>query len=195
MQISLTVCARVNEQRDVTFVGVLNQDILADVLSLCVCLAEWAFVGSVVGGSILLLLFLGICWCQCCPHSCCCYVPCCCCPDTCCCPRHRESRVFPSFLVAFFTPVTFPRVLLLPRSPAAQFMRRGRWQREARLLRFLCIPTTSRVFPLWFLSLLHPIWTQRSPPSPQWRPTWLEVRADKKGFRWMFWSLTAFLTN
>ncbi|KAG7503903.1 immunoglobulin-like domain-containing receptor 2 isoform X1 [Solea senegalensis] len=49
---------------------------------------EWAFVGSVVLGSVLFLLFLGICWCQCCPHSCCCYVRCCCCPDSCCCPRH-----------------------------------------------------------------------------------------------------------
>ncbi|XP_034550448.1 immunoglobulin-like domain-containing receptor 2 isoform X3 [Notolabrus celidotus] len=49
---------------------------------------EWAFVGSVVLGSVLLLLLLGICWCQCCPHSCCCYVSCCCCPETCCCPRH-----------------------------------------------------------------------------------------------------------
>ncbi|XP_026232846.1 immunoglobulin-like domain-containing receptor 2 isoform X2 [Anabas testudineus] len=49
---------------------------------------EWAFVGSVVLGSILFLVLLGICWCQCCPHSCCCYVSCCCCPDTCCCPRH-----------------------------------------------------------------------------------------------------------
>ncbi|XP_041858611.1 immunoglobulin-like domain-containing receptor 2 isoform X2 [Melanotaenia boesemani] len=49
---------------------------------------EWAFVGSVTLGSVLFLLLLGICWCQCCPHSCCCYVRCCCCPDTCCCPRH-----------------------------------------------------------------------------------------------------------
>uniref|UniRef100_UPI0037E9BF7F immunoglobulin-like domain-containing receptor 2 isoform X3 n=1 Tax=Semicossyphus pulcher TaxID=241346 RepID=UPI0037E9BF7F len=49
---------------------------------------EWAFVGSVVLGSVLFLLLLGVCWCQCCPHSCCCYVRCCCCPDTCCCPRH-----------------------------------------------------------------------------------------------------------
>ncbi|XP_029386356.1 immunoglobulin-like domain-containing receptor 2 isoform X4 [Echeneis naucrates] len=49
---------------------------------------EWAFVGSVVLGSVIFLLLLGICWCQCCPHSCCCYVRCCCCPDTCCCPRH-----------------------------------------------------------------------------------------------------------
>uniref|UniRef100_A0A4W6FHJ4 Immunoglobulin-like domain containing receptor 2 n=1 Tax=Lates calcarifer TaxID=8187 RepID=A0A4W6FHJ4_LATCA len=51
-------------------------------------MSEGVFVGSVVLGSILFLLFLGICWCQCCPHSCCCYVRCCCCPDTCCCPRH-----------------------------------------------------------------------------------------------------------
>ncbi|XP_038145637.1 immunoglobulin-like domain-containing receptor 2 isoform X1 [Cyprinodon tularosa] len=49
---------------------------------------EWAFVGSVALGSVLFLLLLGICWCQCCPHSCCCYISCCCCPDTCCCPRH-----------------------------------------------------------------------------------------------------------
>lgn len=49
---------------------------------------EWAFVGVVVVGSILFLLLVGICWCQCCPHSCCCYVRCCCCPDTCCCPKH-----------------------------------------------------------------------------------------------------------
>ncbi|KAA8588004.1 immunoglobulin-like domain-containing receptor 2 isoform X1 [Etheostoma spectabile] len=49
---------------------------------------EWVFVGSVVLGSVLFLLLMGICWCQCCPHSCCCYVRCCCCPDTCCCPRH-----------------------------------------------------------------------------------------------------------
>ncbi|XP_068429121.1 immunoglobulin-like domain-containing receptor 2 isoform X2 [Clinocottus analis] len=49
---------------------------------------EWVFVGCVVLGSVLFLFLLGVCWCQCCPHSCCCYVSCCCCPDTCCCPRH-----------------------------------------------------------------------------------------------------------
>uniref|UniRef100_A0A8C6U735 Immunoglobulin-like domain containing receptor 2 n=1 Tax=Neogobius melanostomus TaxID=47308 RepID=A0A8C6U735_9GOBI len=53
-----------------------------------VLFVQWAFVGSVVLGSVLFLLLLGICWCQCCPHSCCCYLSCCCCPDTCCCPRH-----------------------------------------------------------------------------------------------------------
>uniref|UniRef100_A0A8C6WM20 Ig-like domain-containing protein n=1 Tax=Neogobius melanostomus TaxID=47308 RepID=A0A8C6WM20_9GOBI len=49
---------------------------------------EWVFVGAVALGSVLFLLLVGICWCQCCPHSCCCYVSCWCCPDTCCCPRH-----------------------------------------------------------------------------------------------------------
>ncbi|CAL8246425.1 unnamed protein product [Lota lota] len=49
---------------------------------------EWVFVGAVALGSVLVLLLLGVCWCQCCPHSCCCYVSCWCCPETCCCPRH-----------------------------------------------------------------------------------------------------------
>ncbi|XP_031416101.1 immunoglobulin-like domain-containing receptor 2 isoform X2 [Clupea harengus] len=49
---------------------------------------EWLFVAAVVLGSVLFLLLVGVCWCQCCPHSCCCYVRCCCCPETCCCPRH-----------------------------------------------------------------------------------------------------------
>ncbi|KAL0963518.1 hypothetical protein UPYG_G00307470 [Umbra pygmaea] len=49
---------------------------------------EWVFVGSVVLGSFLFLVLMGICWCQCCPYSCCCYLRCCCCPETCCCPRH-----------------------------------------------------------------------------------------------------------
>ncbi|XP_077569302.1 uncharacterized protein LOC144194248 isoform X3 [Stigmatopora nigra] len=49
---------------------------------------EWLFVGAVALGSVLFLLLVGVCWCQCCPHSCCCYVRCCCCPETCCCPKH-----------------------------------------------------------------------------------------------------------
>lgn len=55
-------------------------------------LTEWVFVAAVVLGSVLFLLLVGICWCQCCPHSCCCYVSCWCCPDTCCCPRHCEYK-------------------------------------------------------------------------------------------------------
>uniref|UniRef100_A0A5F8GQ30 Immunoglobulin like domain containing receptor 2 n=1 Tax=Monodelphis domestica TaxID=13616 RepID=A0A5F8GQ30_MONDO len=48
---------------------------------------EWVFVGLVILGVFLFFLLVGICWCQCCPHSCCCYVRCPCCPDSCCCPR------------------------------------------------------------------------------------------------------------
>ncbi|XP_026865750.2 immunoglobulin-like domain-containing receptor 2 isoform X2 [Electrophorus electricus] len=70
---------------------------------------EWAFVGAVVFGSFLFILLLGVCWCQCCPHSCCCYVRCCCCPDTCCCPRHlyeagKGIKTAPSTPVAMYPP-------------------------------------------------------------------------------------------
>ncbi|XP_058248838.1 immunoglobulin-like domain-containing receptor 2 isoform X3 [Hemibagrus wyckioides] len=65
--------------------GVLN-DILPEFeLEI---MPEWVFVVSVALGSILFLVVIGVCWCQCCPHSCCCYIRCCCCPDTCCCPKH-----------------------------------------------------------------------------------------------------------
>ncbi|XP_045563583.1 immunoglobulin-like domain-containing receptor 2 isoform X3 [Salmo salar] len=96
---------------------------------------EWVFVGSVVLGSILFLLLMGICWCQCCPHSCCCYLRCCCCPDTCCCPRHLYEAgkmvkraqppqvvVYPPYcisgvptMVPFATPsLTEPKMVSLP---------------------------------------------------------------------------------
>ncbi len=52
---------------------------------------DWLLVVLVVLGFLLLLLLIGICWCQCCPHTCCCYVSCPCCPERCCCPRARES--------------------------------------------------------------------------------------------------------
>ncbi|KAI5625537.1 lipolysis-stimulated lipoprotein receptor isoform X1 [Silurus asotus] len=48
---------------------------------------DWLLVVLVVLGFLLFLLFIGICWCQCCPHTCCCYVSCPCCPERCCCPR------------------------------------------------------------------------------------------------------------
>lgn len=52
--------------------------------------ADWLFVVVVCLASLLLFLLLGICWCQCCPHTCCCYVRCPCCPDKCCCPEARK---------------------------------------------------------------------------------------------------------
>ncbi|CAL8261847.1 unnamed protein product [Boreogadus saida] len=48
---------------------------------------DWLLVVLVVLGFLLLILLIGICWCQCCPHTCCCYISCPCCPDRCCCPR------------------------------------------------------------------------------------------------------------
>ncbi|XP_023366605.1 immunoglobulin-like domain-containing receptor 2 isoform X2 [Otolemur garnettii] len=52
-----------------------------------VLVLEWVFVGLVILGVFLFFVLVGICWCQCCPHSCCCYVRCPCCPDSCCCPQ------------------------------------------------------------------------------------------------------------
>lgn len=52
-----------------------------------VLVLDWLLVLLVVLGFILLLALIGICWCQCCPHTCCCYVSCPCCPERCCCPR------------------------------------------------------------------------------------------------------------
>ncbi|XP_048214141.1 immunoglobulin-like domain-containing receptor 2 [Perognathus longimembris pacificus] len=63
--------------------------LLADLLpSFAVeIMPEWVFVGLVILGIFLFFVLVGICWCQCCPHSCCCYVRCPCCPDSCCCPQ------------------------------------------------------------------------------------------------------------
>ncbi|KAJ8410522.1 hypothetical protein AAFF_G00194260 [Aldrovandia affinis] len=76
---------------------------------------EWVFVGVVVLGSFTFLLLVGICWCQCCPHSCCCYVPCCCCPDTCCCPRHlyeagKAVKATPYPQIGMYPPYYIPGV-------------------------------------------------------------------------------------
>ncbi|KAM9757385.1 lipolysis-stimulated lipoprotein receptor-like isoform 1-T1 [Dama dama] len=48
---------------------------------------DWLFVVVVCLAAFLVVLLLGICWCQCCPHTCCCYVRCPCCPEKCCCPE------------------------------------------------------------------------------------------------------------
>uniref|UniRef100_A0A7M4EJX0 Lipolysis stimulated lipoprotein receptor n=2 Tax=Crocodylus porosus TaxID=8502 RepID=A0A7M4EJX0_CROPO len=50
-------------------------------------LQDWLFVVLVALGALVLVLALGVCWCQCCPHTCCCYVRCPCCPQRCCCPE------------------------------------------------------------------------------------------------------------
>ncbi|XP_051567133.1 immunoglobulin-like domain-containing receptor 2 isoform X2 [Myxocyprinus asiaticus] len=83
---------------------------------------EWVFVGVVMLGSVLFLLLVGICWCQCCPHSCCCYVRCCCCPDTCCCPKHlyeagKMAKSSQPPQIALYQPYYVPSVPVV--SPAA----------------------------------------------------------------------------
>ncbi|KAM3921266.1 lipolysis-stimulated lipoprotein receptor isoform 2-T2 [Leptodactylus fuscus] len=59
-----------------------NNEAYAELLVL-----DWLFVVLVVLAAFFLFLMIGICWCQCCPHTCCCYVSCPCCPERCCCPR------------------------------------------------------------------------------------------------------------
>ncbi|KAG8450086.1 hypothetical protein GDO86_002637 [Hymenochirus boettgeri] len=53
---------------------------------------HWLTVIFIVMGGLLLFIFIGICWCQCCPHCCCCYVRCPCCPTKCCCPEEALAR-------------------------------------------------------------------------------------------------------
>lgn len=53
---------------------------------------HWLTVLFIVMGGLLLILFVAICWCQCCPQCCCCYVRCPCCPTTCCCPEEAIAR-------------------------------------------------------------------------------------------------------
>ncbi|XP_026350420.2 immunoglobulin-like domain-containing receptor 1 isoform X2 [Ursus arctos] len=58
---------------------------------------HWLTVIFIVLGALVLLLLIGVCWCQCCPQYCCCYVRCPCCPGRCCCPeaalaRHRYMK-------------------------------------------------------------------------------------------------------
>uniref|UniRef100_A0A8B9JZY2 Immunoglobulin like domain containing receptor 2 n=1 Tax=Astyanax mexicanus TaxID=7994 RepID=A0A8B9JZY2_ASTMX len=84
---------------------------------------EWVFVAAVVLGSILFILLVGVCWCQCCPHSCCCYVRCCCCPETCCCPRHlyeagKGIKTIPPTPVALYPPYYMPGMpTMVPIAP------------------------------------------------------------------------------
>ncbi|ELV13653.1 Immunoglobulin-like domain-containing receptor 1, partial [Tupaia chinensis] len=53
---------------------------------------HWLTVIFIVLGALLLLLLIGVCWCQCCPQYCCCYIRCPCCPTRCCCPEEALAR-------------------------------------------------------------------------------------------------------
>ncbi|KAL2805017.1 immunoglobulin-like domain-containing receptor 1 isoform 2 precursor, partial [Daubentonia madagascariensis] len=52
---------------------------------------HWLTVIFIVLGALLLLVLIGVCWCQCCPQYCCCYIRCPCCPTRCCCPEEDLS--------------------------------------------------------------------------------------------------------
>lgn len=134
-------------------------------------LLEWVFVGVVVLGSILFLLLVGICWCQCCPHSCCCYVRCCCCPDTCCCPKHCEytnTHMHTTHVVRIHR-LKKKTHYVLP----SQYMRQGRWQRVANLLRLPCINLTMFLVCLWFLWSLQSL-------HPSLNPSYLQYLVQQK---------------
>nr|XP_012635960.1 immunoglobulin-like domain-containing receptor 1 isoform X5 [Microcebus murinus] len=53
---------------------------------------HWLTVIFIILGALLLLLLVGVCWCQCCPQYCCCYIRCPCCPTRCCCPEEALAR-------------------------------------------------------------------------------------------------------
>ncbi|XP_061090146.1 immunoglobulin-like domain-containing receptor 2 [Conger conger] len=79
---------------------------------------DWVFLALVILGGCCCLLLVGICWCQCCPHSCCCYLPCCCCRKRCCCPQHlyeagKSTRPEPFIIsgVPTMLPITPPSLI------------------------------------------------------------------------------------
>ncbi|XP_077064129.1 lipolysis-stimulated lipoprotein receptor isoform X2 [Siphateles boraxobius] len=70
---------------------------------------DWLLVVLVVLGFLLFLLLIGICWCQCCPHTCCCYVRCPCCPERCCCPRalYEAGKMAKSGIPSQYAPTVY----------------------------------------------------------------------------------------
>ncbi|XP_012664588.1 lipolysis-stimulated lipoprotein receptor isoform X3 [Otolemur garnettii] len=70
---------------------------------------DWLFVVMVCLAVFLFFLLLGICWCQCCPHTCCCYVRCPCCPDKCCCPEalYAAGKAATSGVPSIYAPSTY----------------------------------------------------------------------------------------
>ncbi|OWK15982.1 LSR [Cervus elaphus hippelaphus] len=70
---------------------------------------DWLFVVVVCLAAFLVVLLLGICWCQCCPHTCCCYVRCPCCPEKCCCPEalYAAGKAATSGVPSIYAPSTY----------------------------------------------------------------------------------------
>uniref|UniRef100_A0A2K6ERU7 Lipolysis stimulated lipoprotein receptor n=1 Tax=Propithecus coquereli TaxID=379532 RepID=A0A2K6ERU7_PROCO len=66
-------------------------------------LEDWLFVVIVCLAAFLVFLLLGICWCQCCPHTCCCYVRCPCCPDK----LYAAGKAATSGVPSIYAPSTY----------------------------------------------------------------------------------------
>ncbi|XP_078002467.1 lipolysis-stimulated lipoprotein receptor [Phascolarctos cinereus] len=81
---------------------------------------DWLFVVIVVLAALLVFLLLGICWCQCCPHTCCCYVRCPCCPDKCCCPEalYAAGKAATSGVPSIYAPSVYAPSTYAHLSPA-----------------------------------------------------------------------------
>ncbi|XP_043853977.1 lipolysis-stimulated lipoprotein receptor isoform X2 [Dromiciops gliroides] len=81
---------------------------------------DWLFVVVVVLASLLVCLLLGICWCQCCPHTCCCYVRCPCCPEKCCCPEalYAAGKAATSGVPSIYAPSVYAPSTYAHLSPA-----------------------------------------------------------------------------
>lgn len=81
-----------------------NNEAYAELLVL-----DWLFVVVVCLAGFLVFLLLGICWCQCCPHTCCCYVRCPCCPEKCCCPEalYAAGKAATSGVPSIYAPSTY----------------------------------------------------------------------------------------
>ncbi|KAM9037352.1 lipolysis-stimulated lipoprotein receptor isoform 2-T2 [Sarcophilus harrisii] len=81
---------------------------------------DWLFVVVVVLAAFLVFLLLGICWCQCCPHTCCCYVRCPCCPDKCCCPEalYAAGKAATSGVPSIYAPSVYAASTYGHLSPA-----------------------------------------------------------------------------
>ncbi|XP_036200948.1 lipolysis-stimulated lipoprotein receptor isoform X9 [Myotis myotis] len=88
---------------------------------------DWLFVVVVCLAVFLVFLLLGICWCQCCPHTCCCYVRCPCCPDKCCCPEalYAAGKAATSGVPSIYAPSTYAYLSPAKTPPPATMIPMG----------------------------------------------------------------------
>ncbi|XP_035868513.1 lipolysis-stimulated lipoprotein receptor isoform X5 [Phyllostomus discolor] len=88
---------------------------------------DWLFVVVVCLAVFLVFLLLGICWCQCCPHTCCCYVRCPCCPERCCCPEalYAAGKAATSGIPSIYAPSTYAYLSPAKTPPPATMIPMG----------------------------------------------------------------------